>query len=117
MNNSFFTGDEEYVTLSSPKAPEIDPREREAFDEAMAEVGPPPPGLYEGLTADDLTADDLTADEIHVTLDVLQGLTGAKGWPWDGYDPSDDDPKTTDNGWKALLQSAMSKLESQLNRK
>lgn len=42
MSDKFFTGDEEYVTLSSPEVPEIDPRVREIFDEAMAEAGPPP---------------------------------------------------------------------------
>jgi len=56
---------------------------------------------------------DLTADEIHVLLDLVGG---GGDEPWTGYttDPADD-PKATEQGWRALLRSAERKLTERLN--
>ncbi len=69
----------------------------------------------------------LTHDEIHVLLDLIgeRAFLDTSGYrwgryytgrPWTAYttDPTED-PKSTEAGWRLLLESASRKLETELN--
>lgn len=58
----------------------------------------------------------LSGDEIHVLLDVIASWRpNPNAAPWSDYDVDPGDLKTSEAGWRALLESAENTLTTMLN--